>query len=123
METSISTEEFLKNFLNKSHIVFDTYSQLNNMLIPREILLSSDTYDNVKNDIPKLKKIFSSSSMTALHDKADVCQKWPLLNLVRQILKSINYKMNPIRKSDGYTHDGKKKYKRYFIIEKINSVV
>ena len=30
--------------------------------------------------------------------------------------------MDPIRKSDGYTKDGKKKYKRYFIIKKLKEV-
>ena len=41
-------------------------------------------------------------------------QKWPLLNLVRQILKVNNYRMKPIRKSDGKTKLGKKKYIRFF---------
>ena len=31
--------------------------------------------------------------------------------------------MKPIRKADGYTKDGKKKYKRLFIIEKLKSTV
>ena len=30
--------------------------------------------------------------------------------------------MDPIRKSDGYTQDGKKKYKRYFIIKKLKDI-
>ena len=52
---------------------------------------------------------------------AEAKQKWPLLNLVRQILKSNNYNMEPIRKSNGYTKEGKKKYLRFFIIKKIKS--
>ena len=43
-------------------------------------------------------------------------------NIVRQILKSNNYLMHPIRKSNGYTKDGKKKYLRYFVLKKIKSV-
>ena len=46
--------------------------------------------------------------MTSLHQKAGEHQKWPLLNLVRQILRACNYQMVPIRKSNGYTKDGKK---------------
>ena len=42
-------------------------------------------------------------------------------SLVRQILKSNNYNMEPIRKSNGYTKEGKKKYLRFFIIKKIKS--
>ena len=31
------------------------------------------------------------------------------------------YEMKPIRKSDGYTKDGKKKYIRFFLIQKVSS--
>jgi hypothetical protein len=56
--------------------------------------------------------------MTSLQKNAEQCQKWPLLNLVRQILSVYSYKMTPIRKADGYNNKGIKKYKRYFRIEK-----
>jgi hypothetical protein len=56
--------------------------------------------------------------MTSLQKNAEKEQKWPLLNLVRQILNVYNYKMEPIRKSDGYTLEGVKKYKRFFQIIK-----
>ena len=56
--------------------------------------------------------------MTGLQRNADKNQKWPLLNLIRQILNAYNYEMEPIRKSDGYTLEGVKKYKRYFLIKK-----
>ena len=55
--------------------------------------------------------------MTSLHKNANKNQRWPLLNLVRQILNTYCYKMEPIRKSDGYTLEGVKKYKRYFKIK------
>ena len=45
-----------------------------------------------------------------------------LLNLVRQILKVKNYRMKPVRKSAGKTKDGKKKYIRYFMIEKYREI-
>ena len=67
-----------------------------------------------------MKKIYSSTFMTSLQKNADKCQKWPLLNLVRQILNNYKYKMLPIRKSDGYTLDGIKKYKRFFLITTSN---
>ena len=57
--------------------------------------------------------------MTGLQRNADKNQKWPLLNLIRQILNTYNYDMEPIRKSDGYTLEGVKKYKRFFQIKKI----
>lgn len=91
---------------------------LNDLTIPREILLSDIKYDNIKKLIPELKKNLSSSFLTSLHKSAEKKQKWPLLNLIRQILCFYGYKMVPIRKSDGYTLEGIKRYKRYFQIVK-----
>jgi hypothetical protein len=116
-------DDSIKNFLKLCNIVFEEENQLDGLLIPREVMLSEQTYEAVKEKIPELKKKLSSSSLTSLHKNAKQEQKWPLLNLVRQILKTFNYNMKPIRKADGYTKDGKKKYKRLFIIEKLKSTV
>ena len=108
-------------FLKKCKIQLNVEDQLDGQLIPREILLSKDVYNEVKEEIVELKKKFSSSSLTSLQKTAESGQKWPLLNLVRQVLKTCNYQMKPIRKSDGYKKDGKKKYKRFFLIGKYTS--
>ena len=91
---------------------------LDGALIPREMLISVSLYDKIQEKIPDLKKKFSSSYMTSLHKGAKDQQKWPLLNLIRQILHTYHYQMKPIRKSDGYTPQGVKKYRRYFLISK-----
>ena len=111
----------IKNFLKSCNIIFEEISQLDGLLIPREVMLSDKTYELVKDKIPELKKKLSSSSLTSLHKNAKKEQKWPLLNLVRQVLKTYSYNMKPIRKADGYTKDGKKKYKRLFVIEKLKN--
>ena len=115
------TKTIIKEFLNKCSIVFDEFSQLEGMLIPRDILLSEEKYKNIQGDIEKIRKLYSSGSLTSLQQNAKENQKWPLLNLVRQILKSNNYMMEPIRKSNGYTKEGKKKYLRFFKIKQIKS--
>ena len=115
------TQQIVMEFLNKCGIVFEDYKMLDGMLIPRETLLSQEKYENIKEDLEKMKKMYSSGALTALQKSAETKQKWPLLNLVRQILKSNNYTMDPIRKSNGYTKEGKKKYLRFFIIKKIKS--
>ena len=112
-------EQIIKDFLNKCSIVFEDFSQIDGMLIPRDLLLSNEKYESVREDIEKMKKLYSSGSLTALQKNAEASQKWPLLNLVRQILKSNNFKMDPIRKSNGYTKEGKKKYLRFFAIKQI----
>ena len=109
-----------KTILKMTGIEFNEIEDLNGLTIWREQLLSDLKYEEIKKLLPELKKIYSSSFMTSLQKNADKSQKWPLLNLVRQILNVYDYKMEPIRKSDGYTLEGVKKYKRYFLIKKNN---
>jgi hypothetical protein len=110
------------HFLNKGHIVCESLNDLNGMLLPREIFFNDTIYKELKEFIPELKSIFSSSYLTALQAPAEKVQRWPYLNLIRQILRSCNFKLIPKRVSDGYTLDGKKKYKRMFIIEKMRTL-
>jgi len=125
-------------FLKKCKLQLEDETQLDGQLIPRDILLSPNTYEEVKAEIAVLKKKFSSSALTSLQSGAQkeqkwpllnlvrqilrVEQKWPLLNLVRQILRVCNYKMEPVRRSDGYDDEGKKKYKRFFLVKKLKAV-
>ena len=114
MEVDMSKDIIIKHFLNKCNIHFEEYFELDNLLIDRDILLNDYTYKNVKPDIVILKNILSSCSLNCLHKNAYENQRWPLLNLVRQLLKVQNFMMKPIRKSNGYDKSGKKKYKRFF---------
>ena len=111
---------YIKSFLNKCKILINEFDDLNGFLLPREIFLDKDVYNSVKEDISILKQVFTSSALTSLQSNAEENQKWPLLNLVRQILRSCHYKMTPKRVSAGYTKDGKKIYKRMFIINKLS---
>jgi hypothetical protein len=111
-------EEESKNILKQVGLEFNELKDINHSIIPRESLLSDTKYEEIKILIPELKKKYSSSFMTSLQKNADKSQKWPLLNLIRQILSVYGYKMKPIRKADGYTLEGVKKYKRYFQIYK-----
>ena len=107
-----------KKVLELAGIYFDNISQIEGQIIPREQFLSDNKYEEIKKLIPELRTKHSSSFMTSLQQNAEKAQRWPLLNIVRQILSKYNYKMTPIRKSDGYTLDGIKKYKRFFQIER-----
>jgi hypothetical protein len=91
---------------------------MDGFLIPRECLLYKQDYDEIANLVPQLKKKFSSSKMTSLHKNASNNQKWPLLNLLRQLLNVHGFNMKPLRKSDGYDENGVKKYERFFLIER-----
>ena len=113
---------YLQSCLLHCSITINSLEQLNGMILPRDFFLDMENYEKIKKNITCLKKYLNSSYMTSLQSTAPDKQKWPLLNLVRQLLRSCKYNMVPKRISDGYTVDGKKKYKRVFIIEKIRSV-
>lgn len=120
METITDEKQLqLLSFLNKCGIVCESFSNIEHLVIPREILVHTDKYLNLKDYIEVFKKQFSSSYLTSLQNTAINKQRWPLLNLVRQILKSYYFKLTPKRLCNGYTKDKKKKYRRVFIIEKM----
>ena len=114
-------EEEIKKIFKIIGLEINNFNELDGILIIRDNLLSDEKYHEIKDIIPELKKNYSSSFMTSLQKNAEKEQKWPLLNLIRQILHVYGYKMEPIRKSDGYTLEGVKKYKRYFLINKKNT--
>jgi len=116
-------QKIIIDVLNKANIVCSSMNDLNGMLIPREMFMNLEIYKDIKTKIPYLKTLFSSSYLTSLQDTAEKKQQWPLLNLLRQVLRSCNFKLTPKRISDGYTIDGKKKYKRMFIVEKMRVIV
>ena len=111
----------IKNLFHDIGLPFEEIANLNGLYISRESFLNDEKYNTIKGKIPSLKHYFSSSFMTSLQKNAEGKQKWPLLNLTRQILKSMYFKMTPVRLSDGYTKEGKKKYRRLFLIEKLNT--
>jgi len=113
-------DEISKNIFIASGIMINSSEYPDEILILRDSLLNNTIYKSIEPNIVELRKTLSSSSLTSLQKGADKTQKWPLLNLVRQILNVYGYKMIPIRKSDGYTPDGIKKFKRYFQLIKKN---
>jgi hypothetical protein len=119
---SVENVENVIKILKICGLVLNNLTDLDNLLIPRNLLLNMENYNKVKEYFSTLKKDkdFSSSTLTCLHKDAGKKQQWPLLNLVRQILKVKYYRMKPYRKSSGKDASGKKKYIRYFLIEKLH---
>jgi len=120
-ESSENENIIMKILLLSGFVVTQNISELNGIMIPRNLLINDDKYEYVTEYLEKLKKhkLFSSTFLTSLHKGAKEKQKWPLLNLVRQILKVNHFRMKPVRKSAGKTKLGKKKYIRFFLIEKL----
>ena len=94
---------------------------LDGTMLERDAFIDDEIYKRVKPKIVDLKKYFSSSLLTSLQENAESKQKFPLINIVRQLLRVKYYQMEPIRKANGYEKSGKKLYKRYFLIKKMAS--
>lgn len=109
---------FLLEILEKLNIKC-SYEELEGYMIERSLLVNNSLYKKLYEEIPKIKNILSSSKYNSVHSVAEEKQKWPLINLLRQLLKQYNFMLSPKRISDGYDKDGKKKYKRFFIIYKL----
>ena len=113
--------EALFSFLGLCDIQISDIQQLNNIEIARDILLDTERYRQAQEHIIQFRHILSSSYLTSLQSTAAINQRWPLINLLRQILKAYGYRMVPKRRAAGYTKDGIKLYKRVFIIKPCES--
>ena len=57
---------------------------------------------------------------TELHSTT---HKYPVINILRQVLKTCGYNLNPKRVSNGYTKAGVKLYKRSFVIKQTSNLM
>lgn len=92
------------------------------LIIERDLLVSKEKYEALKPHIVELKKIFSSKCMTSMHACAEYNQRWPCLNLVRQVLKRMGYDIEPERRCAGRDEAGKKIFERFFRLHKRDNV-
>ena len=100
--------------LREAGVSVKDFSAIGGLRIDRDVLVRPDGYMAVAGLIPELKRHFSSTHLTALQGEAPGGQRWPLLNLVRQVLKASGFEMNPRRLSDGYGPGRRKRYRRVF---------
>lgn len=114
-------QKLILDFLKSAGLVVDvSLTTLDGQVIPRDLLIHPEKYEECRPKLDKLRDHMSSSRLSCLQSTAEDNQRWPLLNAVRQLLKTSQYKMTPMRISDGYTKDGKKILRRYFRIEHYN---
>ena len=99
------------------NINISNLDELNNLTLEREVFFDDNKYQLINNLIPNIKKFYSSSNKNSLQKNASINQKFPLLNIYRQILRQEGFIMEPKRIANGY-HNNEKKYKRIFIIRK-----
>ena len=116
MITSPTEDGIIKFMCIALHI--EPHELKDGLIIERDMLLSKEKYECLKPHVVELKKIFSSKCMTSMHASAECNQKWPCLNLVRQVLKRIGYDIEPERRCAGRDETGKKIFERFFRLSK-----
>ena len=119
--------------MNKFQLLKDIFKILEIEIIERNdislIILKQDSLKNNKlivelnEKIPNLKTFYNSSKLTCLHKNSLAKQKFPAVNMFRQILKCNNFKMEPFIISKGYDKfTGKKIVERMYKLIDLNSL-
>ena len=97
-----------------------TEQDLFSALVPRDLLLRVDVEQELTLLISSLKGKYKTSKLNCLHKNRDDKQKFPGINLVRQILRCNGYHLKPVIFSRGYCkHSGKKIVDRNFKIVRL----
>ena len=87
--------------------------------LQRDLLKGKKITEKILELVPELREVYNSAYLTCLHDNSIYKQKFPVINLVRQILKCNFLLMTPKVVSNGYEKvTGKKLVTRIFVIEK-----
>ncbi len=109
--------KLLKTIIND----FNDESSIENLEIDRDLLLNINTQQDFSNLIDDCKKIYKTSKLTSLHSNRDDKQRFPAVNLLRQIMKCNGYSLTPKVTSLGYCkNSGKKLVKRSYIVKSID---
>lgn len=119
-----------KNLIKSFKILFELFQLINinisnkdeliNLSIDRSILTEPLVNQQVLVFREKMKGLFHSSYLTCLHNNSELKQKYPAINMLRQILKCLGYKLQPHIINLGYNKlTGKKIIKRTFTINLI----
>ena len=110
--------ELLLKLLKIIHIDVEDKELLKGYTFERNILLKQEVIDKYYDMIKNLKKQYTSDMLTCLHMNSINKQKFPGINMLRQILKSNGFKLKPKVVSMGYAGDIKM-VKRFFVITPI----
>ena len=113
--TETQKYELLLKLLKIINIDIEEKDSLLNYTFERDILLDQTVIDKYYEMIKNLKKNYTSDMLTCLHMNSTIKQRFPGINMLRQILKCNSLKLKPKVVSMGYIGDVKM-VKRFFTI-------
>ncbi|MHB1952379.1 MAG: hypothetical protein ACYCOU_01405 [Sulfobacillus sp.] len=103
---------------------FDSLDTAMNSRIPIQVLKDPDVISRLNELVPDLKRIYSSDKLTCLHTNNVNKQKFPGVNMLRQILRISGFELQSTPVYQGYDNEGKKMYVRqYYITTRIPTKV
>ena len=112
-------EELLLRIFKILNYDVDQLEELTSITIQRDLLKGKKITEKILELVPELREVYNSAYLTCLHDNSIYKQKFPVINLIRQILKCNFFLMTPKVVSNGYEKvTGRKLVTRIFVIEK-----
>ena len=123
LESNVDSFQLLLDiFALLGYEFFKTREDFIDISLSYESLREPKLIDTLYQQIPKLKTFYKSSKLTCLHKNSTSNQKFPGVNMVRQILKCNNLKLKPMLICRGYNKvTGKKIIERYYQIQDISN--
>lgn len=113
-----SIESVIVELCNEIHISCEQIEDLDQKIIQRDTLLTESVANVILSYKEKIRPFLKSDKYSCLHSNSTSKQKYPSINLLRQILKAVAIHMKPIRFYDGYDKStGKKIIQRAFILQ------
>lgn len=112
--------DILKDLFSVLNIKITSKYDLINIEIERSVLLQEPFYSYTFQYKKNLKKIYHSSKYNCVHSNSEKKQKFPSINLLRQILKSNQLRLHPHYVSYGYDENKHKIVKRFFTIKPLD---
>ena len=101
-------------------IKIETREDLLNIILRQDTLKDRNLIEDLYRKAPNLKSYYNSSKLTCLHKNSLDKQKFPAVNMYRQLLKCNNLKMEPYVVSKGYNkYSGKKIVERFYKIREL----
>ena len=117
MESKLKENKLLIKLLK---IIDESIDKKNlmNIVIDHELLKRNDIIDKFRKLIPELKRQYNSNMLNCLHKNSVSKQKFPAVNMLRQILKCNDLKLVPFVICNGYNKaNGRKIVIRKYKIE------
>ena len=112
----LSRQKIILDMFNKLGFKYSNMSDLHYTEYDRDLFINANVHEYLT-FVPKLKEYFKSSKLDSLHSNSIQKQKFPVINIFRQILKCNDIHMKPKVLSIGYCKaTGKKIYQRKFIL-------